>query len=245
MSAKTFEKMIKGGKLPSGIVPLANLDKDILDDRWRPKNRDILDFPVFRAVLTGQPGSGKSTWIKNIVGRKELLSRPYKKILVVLGSSANQEWTDLGASEDEEGNLEERVTTYVNEMPTEEKLTNNTLLILDDVDLESLSKEDMALLVMVYRSISSHGGVSVALTAHNFTDVPKQIRRCANLFVIHKQPDLAVLKKMIGSRVGVPANKADKLFGLLKEPHDHLVFDMIQGSKYPVRLNSTKKVNFK
>lgn len=245
--SKSFEEVISGGRLPKEIVPLANLDKDVLDDKWRPKNRDILDFPVFRAVLSGQPGSGKSTWLKNVILRKELLKRPFKKIFVVLGSSANKEWSDLGSSEDEYGNLNERVETMVQTMPPEEKLKNNTLLILDDVDLskQAFGEENLALLTMVYRSISSHGGVSVAITCHDFVDVPVRIRRTANLFVVFKQPDLAVVKKMIGSRVGLPGNKADKVFALLKEPHDHLVFDLIQGTRYPLRLNSIKRVNFR
>lgn len=229
----SFKKLVKGGRLPKAIVPIINPDKNGLDTNWT-KGRDILDFPIFRAVLTGNPGSGKSTFLKNIIARRAIKKKPFRRIYVVAGSSASKEWDDIPG------------IRVVEQLPPEEKLARpNTLLILDDVDFKGMEKEDQELLPRLFKHFSSHFGLNIAVTSQNFTEVPVTLRRASNLFVVYRTPDLATAGRLIAERVGLPPNKAKRMLGLLKETHDHLLVDLIPGSEAPYRYNSVKKIQFR
>lgn len=230
---KSYKELLKGGKLPMRIIPMKNEDKDGLDDKWT-KGRNRLDFPIVRAVVSGAPNSGKTQWIRNLALRKAKKGRPFKRILCVVTNELTKDWKGIP-----------NVEIFEQVMPPAEELAKpDRLLVVDDVDFGDLSKDDQRLLIMAYRHYSSHYGLYVATTHHNLIDIPKTIRRSANLFVMFRQPDLEEMKKTLGKRAGLTSKRAEIVFDMLKDPWDHILVDMIQGSEFPLRLNSVHGIRF-
>lgn len=206
---------------------------------WSPADTNPLKLPIFRMILAGPPGVGKTTIIKNL-----LLHNRFKKVWIVSGSKFSEEWNNLGPK------VKSRV--LINKLPPEEKLVKpRRCLILDDVSFGQWKKADKDFLEMIFRNISSHHGLCVFISTQVFIDVPPTIRRCANVFVLWKTPDMLVTGKEIFKRAGIEAKRSVRLFGLLDESMHHCItIDLIPGlNKYhainKVRFNMTDNVNFK
>lgn len=237
---KTFSELYAQKKKPKGIVGIFNEDKDrdYMKSSWRPVDTDPMKLPIFRMILAGPPGVGKTTVIKNV-----LLHNRFKKIWVVQGSKYSEEWKNLGP-------LKTRV--LINKLPPEEKLTKpRRCLILDDCNFKQWSKADKSLLAMIFRNMSSHHGLCVFISTQVFIDIEPTIRRCANIFVLWKTPDMLSSGTEIFKKAGLNKDKSNRLFALLdKNMHHSVTIDLIPGLNEghpiaPVRLNMTDNIVFK
>jgi hypothetical protein len=110
------------------------------------------------------------------------------------------------------------------------------LLVLEDIPLSHLNKLQKQQLDRLYGFASSHRGVSVITCAQDAFDVPVGARRCSNLFVIWKSPDLLALSNL-ASRTGYKPDDYRRLFKLCKTKHDSIWIDLTDGSPAPLRLN--------
>ena len=208
------------------IIAFKNKDKGF-QENWS-KKKDLLDIPwAFRAVFCGPPSSGKSTIVKNII----LKSRPmYKKVKIVhYGGEDTMDYDEIdGVEVVPLSALPD--PTEIN--PTKEKM----LLVLEDVPLSSLNREQKQKIDRLYGFSSSHRGVSVITCAQDAFDVPVGARRSSNIFVLWKQPDLSALQTM-ASRTGYTAREFRNLFKLCKNKHDSIMIDMTEHSPAPLRFN--------
>lgn len=223
-----------GDKLPDQIYPIQNKDKDELDNKWH-KDSKRLQFPYgMKALVAGFPGSGKSTWVKNILSRKK-----YKKVYVVCGSKETKEWDDV-APED---------CRFTESIPAADLITEHkyTALIFDDVDISSFDRENREYFDKIFKHFSSHFGIDCFITGQNFSNIGSlTARRCCNVFVIYMSPDLHAIKNTIFSKVGIPHKNIDKLFSLLKDLHDHILIDLMPRCPFSrIRYNSIKDIVFK
>ena len=216
------------------IIAFKNKDKGF-QEKWNPK-RDLLDIPwSFRAVFCGPPSSGKSTIVKNII----LKSRPlYKKVVVVhYGGEGTQDYDEIDGIEVVPlSGLPDPVEIN----PRKEKM----LLVLEDVPLSSINREQKQKIDRLFGYSSSHRGVSVICCAQDAFDVPVGARRSSNIFILWKQPDLNALQLM-ASRTGFTTSEFRNLFKLCKTKHDSIMIDLTEGTPAPLRFNAYTPIAIK
>src|SRR5690554_3269379 len=175
--SSTYEELQRKGYKPKKPIVFANPDKEGLDDKWKPDSRNPMCLPsVCRMIVCGKAGSGKTSLVKSI-----LLNKDFKRVYVVSGLppvNAKREWGSV-----------KNVRISSNVMPPVEKLTKGPqrCIIFDDLDIKSMSEEDLNLMNNVYRSLSSHApGLFACTIVHNFTNVPRDVRVNANYFTVFK-----------------------------------------------------------
>ena len=217
--------MTKRYKLPNRLIPIKNADK-AFHEKWH-KGRNRLNFPhPFRACLMGPPNMGKSTTVKNII----LRSKPeFEEIFVIhCDPEYTKEYDDLGEN-----------LVMLAEIPSPDEWEGQvkTLVIIDDLELKTLSKEQKRNLDRLYGFVSTHKNISVCLCSQDPFNIPPIVRRCSNLWVLWRGSDLDSTA-MIARKSGLKPNDFKYMFDhLLTEQRDSLWIDMTSGSPYPLRKN--------
>ena len=219
-------------KLPNSILPIECSDKSFMEV-WKP-GRNVLDFPwSFRWSLVGNPGSGKSTIIKNHIIRA---NPPYEKVIVChYDAEGTTEFDDCGDVE------------YIDKIPNPKEINpdkQKMLLIIEDMNLATLPKQDKENLNRLFGYASSHRGVSIAITAQNPTDICVAARRMCNIFTIFKIPDLNGLM-MLASRTGYKKEDFVEFFKLCQRRHDNITIDLTDQSPMPLRFNLFNEIKQK
>ena len=211
-----------------------NKDKTFQED-WSKKD-DLLNLPhSFRAVFCGPPSSGKSFITKQII----LKAKPmFKKVMVVhYGGDDTQDYEEIdGVDVVPLSGLPD--PTEIN--PGKEKM----LLVLEDVPLSSINKEQKQKIDRLYGYASSHRSVSLITCSQDCFDVPVGARRSSNVFVLWKQPDLSALSTM-ASRTGFTSKEFRNLFKLCKAKTDSIMIDMTEHSPAPLRFNCYQPILMK
>ena len=208
---------------PNRIVPFGNLDKDAWTESWYP-GRSLINFPhPYRACVAGRVSCGKGTLIKNLIVRAE---PPFERIVVLHVSPENtEEWNDV--TEEIVGTLPE-----VSEINTGKK----TMLVIDDYDLNNLSKTDKSRLDRYFGFVSSHCNLSIVVAAQDLFRVPTSVRKNCNVFCLWKVPDKDSLSS-ISRRLGIDAPQVKEYFKTLESNYDNITFDMTGNSPAEVRKN--------
>ena len=208
--------------LPKKIIKIDNPDKTF-HEKWSD-TRDWLDIPhPFRAVLFGSPNSGKSTVVKNIAVR---CNPSFKKIIIVhCDPEFTEEYNDMKAD-------------IIGEIPAPEEFEGNekTLVILEDLDYKNFNKQQKNNISRLFGYVSTHKNVSVCLCSQDSFNVPPIVRRCSNLFVFWKTPDLDSISN-IARKTGYTACQFREFFKSLTKAHDSLWLDLTKGSPAPCRKN--------
>jgi hypothetical protein len=226
---KVKKKKKKKVKLPKKIIPTGNLDKDGFADAWK-EGRDPLDIPTpFRCVLSGPPSSGKSCVIKNILARCD-----FDEIYLVHVDDTTQEYNDI------------EIAWQDTSLPPLDMMKGardiKKCLIVEDMDLTSMGKEERHILDRLFGNVSSHSNLTIFYTSQDPLSVPLCARRTSNVFVIYKQPDLLALN-MMASRTGYRQDDYQQFFKHCKNPHDFLMIDTTKQTPYPLRLNAYQMLN--
>lgn len=206
-------------RLPCKLFAIKNKDKRF-HEKWKP-NADLLDFPhPFRGVFLGPPNSGKTTAAKNIILRQ---TKPFKRLYVIHCSpDSTNEYKDVDA-------VMLRCFPDPHHWPGRDK----TLVIVDDVELNSLSKHQFKCLDRLFGYVSTHQNVSVILCAQDAFNTPAIVRRCSNLWVLWPCKDIDQMTA-IGRKCGV---ELKDLFPLCKNPRDSIWIDLSDHSPAKLRLN--------
>ena len=85
--------------------------------------------------------------------------------------------------------------------------------------------------------VSTHKNISVALTSQDPFNVPPIVRRCSNLWVLWRGPDLDAMS-VVARKTGMKASVFLKLFDeLMPDEIDALWLDLTKASPYPMRKN--------
>ena len=210
-------------RLPNKILALPNPDKTF-HEKWY-QGRNMLNIPhPWRAVFLGPPNCGKGTVVKNLL----LRAKPQFEEVVCIHCDPEytQEWEDIGAE-------------MLDEIPAPEDWEGEvkTLVILDDLEFKGMSKEQRRRLDRLYGFVSTHKHISVALCSQDTFNVPPIVRRCSNLWVLWRCPDLDAMATC-ARKTGMKANNFNAIFNqLMMNGHDSLWLDMTDHTPYPKRKN--------
>lgn len=217
--------MPKKLKLPKCIIPLPNADK-AFHEKWDTK-RDMLNIPhPFRMLCLGPPNVGKSTIVKNILIR----AKPeFEEVVVVhIDSEYTKEYNDLG------DNVE-----ILSEIPAPEDWEGKvkTLVVLDDLEFKGMNKQQKRNLDRLVGFVSTHKHISVILCSQDAFNVPPIVRRCSNMYVLWKSPDLDSMSNL-ARKANMKPEEMKKIFDdLMPNFRDSLFIDMTDKTPYPLRKN--------
>lgn len=212
--------------LPKKIIIMDNKDK-AFHEQWR-KTRDLMDIPhPFRILIAGNPGSGKTMNIMNIILRVEMSRRPFRKIIVV---HCDPEYTA------EYEDLECEMLAYIPQ-PSQFSGDCKTLVILEDLEYSGLDKIERGALNRLFGFASTHKHISVIGTAQDLFDIPPCVRRCTNFFILYKSHD-ADSFNMISKKVGLKKDKLMEIFNKhCPKRRDSLWIDLTNDTPAYIRLN--------
>lgn len=218
----------KDFRFPKKIIPIPNADKKF-HESWKP-NDDELDFPhPFRCILSGPVNVGKTTLIKNIIIRQ----KPFFEELFVIHCDA--EYTK--EYEDVEAELLTEIPS-----PSDWQGLKKTLVILDDVEYQKLSKEQQSNLDRLFGFCSTHKNISVIATCQDFFRLFPSAKRMSNIFVIWKSNDMDSFK-MISRKCGLKQEQFLNIFESFTERRDSLWIDLTDKSPFPLRKNGYEILN--
>jgi len=207
--------------LPHKLIPLPNLDKGFHESTDQ-LHLDKANFPwPTRILCCGAPNSGKSTLAMNILLHA---SPPYENVVVWHADADTQEWSLV-------------TDQVVDTAPPLDSWNSNTknCLVIDDVALKCLSKDDKKILDRTLGYASTHRGLSVIITSQQPNAIPANVRRMCNVYILWNSTDAQSLRD-IALKCGIKSHELSELLKLLPGPKDSLCIDLT-GSPYRYRRN--------
>ena len=228
------KKKKKIPKLPKHQIVIKNADKDSGWMETWSKNRSPANFPNARILFLGGCGRGKSNQMKQVLLSAQSTARKFKKVYVVQCGMGSKEWFDMEPTE---------IFDTIPDLDLfdgEEK----TMLILDDFEMEGISKEERRKLTTIFRAISTHKNVSVMCSYQSYFHVLGIARKTANVFCIWK-PKSDIELQFIARSVGVKFKDLKQLFKEhCTDYYDFITFDDTKGSPYPIRKGLYTKIDY-
>ena len=217
--------------LADRIILLPNKDKDF-HERWE-SGRNLLNIPhPFRAVMLGPPGSGKSTVVKNLLLRAD---PPYCAVVIVhCDPLYTQEYKDINC-------------VMLDKIPSPEEWPGDRkmLVILEDLEFKGMDKKQKQALDRLYGYVSTHKHLSVCLCAQDAFNVPASVRRCSNLFVLWRCPDMDSAN-LVARKAGLTAKTLNALFDqFCSSPKDSVWVDLSDDSPAKIRVNGYNVIKIK
>ena len=140
-----------------------------------------------RIILYSGPSAGKTTALLNIV-----LHQNFDRIIVVHNDVNSKEYENILIYID---------CTYYDEIPDPNDLdidpSQKNLIVFEDLYYRALPKQQRKWLTDYFTTFSTHRSISCYLTCQDlFHQVPTNIRRCCNVFVIFKNIDMNNLRNI-------------------------------------------------
>jgi hypothetical protein len=226
-----------GKGLPTTLVDISDSADKKWHESWK-KGDDMLTFPhPFRVCLTGPPNSGKSTVILNIIARVGQTNPGYEKIHVIYpgGGAGTSEFKSLQPS-----TLVKFYSSIPNisAFPTLKSGAKKSCIIIDDLELKEIDKEQRSSLDRIIGHISTHRRCDVFVCSQQWVNIPPIARRCCNVFVLWKPADQRTVPQ-ISMGVG---EDMQELFKFCQEPRDSIWIDRTPRTEYPIRLNGYRQI---
>jgi hypothetical protein len=220
-------------KLKQTLVDIKNTDKAGWTESWtETKKKNWASFPhPTRMALIGPPSAGKSFMMKHLI----MHQRPmFRELYIIHGDGDHTtEFDDVDPS------------MIMTEFPPiafwDGKV--KTLVIIDDVEFSSLSKEQFARMNKLFRYGSSHKNITVYVSHQSFFDLPILVRKLCNVFILWKPRSVMELKTM-SNRVGFSAKALDHIFeNVCSDYRDSLCIDHHYKSPAVLRKNLWEKID--
>ena len=220
--------MKKNLKLPNMIIPFSNPDKEF---QQQPTD-DLLFFPhSSRIIFYGPSSCGKTTCVLNTV-----LHQQFDRIIIVHNDCNTLEYQHINAQyfdsvpdpNDPELNLDSSI---------------KNLIIFEDLFYKALPKIEKKWLTDYFTTFSTHRSISCYLTCQDlFHQVPTNIRRCCNVFVMFKSIDMNNLRN-ICEILNLDYKDMKFIFErFLSNKFDSIVIDLTRPDK-KIRKNFVETIN--
>jgi len=222
-------------KLPNKILVLKNADKSF-HESWT-KGRNLMNFPhPSRILLLGPPNSGKTNIVKNLLIR----AKPqFEEVIVIHGDPEYTcEYQDCENKDGDNIKMIDKVPA-----PDEFEGEVKTLVVLDDLEFKSFSKEQKKNLDRLFGYVSTHKNISVVLCSQDAFQVPSIVRRMSNVFVLWRMRDTDS-QAAVARKSGIKSKELRAMFDqLCKHPRDSIWLDFTDFSPAPLRLNGFDVIN--
>lgn len=207
--------------VPKKIFAIPCPDK-LGQETWNA-GRSLMNIPCpARIALIGPPNSGKTSLVKNLILHAEPC---YNLIMLRASIPGSREYEDVKAKS-------------LEAVPNMEDLEGDIkkVMIIEDCKLKTFPKDERAHISNLLSYGSSHCGITVIICCQSLTDIPIELRRCINLYVLFKpnnMNDCEIIARQIGEKPAVLKNLVAKH---LKERFQTLWFDQT-GCPSPFRKN--------
>ena len=214
--------------LPNSIIAFPNPDKLFQE---QPTN-DLFFIPhASRVIFYGGPSSGKTTCILNCI-----LHQNYDRIIVVHNDCNTKEYENIDCE-------------YYDEIfdPNDEEIALNpdekSLIIFEDLYYKALPKIQRKWLTDFFTTYSTHRSITCFLSCQDlFHQVPTNIRRCCNVFVIFKSIDMNNMRN-ICKILNLDYKDIKFIFEkYLTSKYDSIIIDLNRPDK-KIRKNFTEVLN--
>jgi hypothetical protein len=219
MAKKTRVKLSKHRKAgPTDYLVFENPDKRDAGDVTASE----LSWP-FRHIICGMPGSGKRVLALNQILRMQ--ERPARTVVIHLDKTtreydriADEIYTlDDGFNFEALGDGEQR-----------------TLLILDELPWDNLTKAQRGALFTLFAYGSTHKSCSIQLMTQVFSKIPSELRRTSNVFSFFPGCDRQELPHM-AMAVGVDLLELKSLLCLTRSRQESITVDTSVPADHPLR----------
>ena len=174
-----------------------------------------------RIIFSGRSGCGKGVAAKNLLARA---SPPFDRIVVYHYDTESREWLDCEPSD------------IISELPDDPASfwdrDEKSLLIMDEVPWETLSKADRMKADRCLQYVASHYSLTVYILHQNFVSIPVPIRRAADWWNLWGSVDNVSVRD-VSSKTG---HDFKSLLLLTSSKFDCITFDF-SGIGPPLRLN--------
>lgn len=216
-------------QFPKKIIVLDNPDKSF-QESWYP-GRDEANFPhSHRICMIARPHCGKTLTIKNLILRQD---PPFQRIMLWSESPLSKEYNMMDVEKYDKCPTPEDICA---ELDPETEQPPKQLLIIDDVDLDHLSKADEQNLMKLLKHYSSHFNTSIYITIHDLTQLKPKMRRMCNVFIIWKLSNETL--KILGNKFSIPNDVLFNMFHQnVQKTYDNICVDLTENSPYKYRFN--------
>ena len=208
------------------FIAFPNADKGFHEswaDKGNPPN--LCNFPhPFRCCMVAKPNCGKTTSCLNII----LHQVPeFERVIVVHHDpEGTKEYDDIGAE------ITDQIPDKTDLDPSKKQL-----VIIDDLFVKKLSKQDEMKLNRLFGYNSTHKNCSCIITTQDYAQVGADIRRLCNIFIIWKIHD-RISQKLLSKKIGLEEDDLRNLFKtVLTGDKDSLTVDMTDKSPAMYRKN--------
>lgn len=223
---------------------LFKMEDKIPNEKWTP-GRSLIDFPCpSRILICSKPSCGKTSLILNII----LHANPYYKKIYLLHQALRKSGNDSDEDDDEEE--ADVVAEYdkidyipLHNIPPPKFFKDDEnvkkLLVIDDVDLKHLNKEDKHRIGKILSYASSHYNMTVIIALQDlFQQSSVSIARFCNVFVFFPYTNVAYNKALL-NRAGVSGKLGDKIINEMKSYgiHENFCLDYTENSPAKYRKN--------
>lgn len=209
-------------------------------ERWEA-GRSLANIPCpFRGVLFSRPNGGKTTLVLNLI----LQAKPHYNRIFLLHPKLRGSGDESGTDEEDTDVPEYDSIDYepLYEIPDHRTFNNGCskqLLIIDDLELRTISKEQRKRLNKVASFASSHYNLSILITSQDsFSQVPASILRFMNWYCVWKYNDLTYMRMLL-NRMGISGREAERIMNEMNQygEHDFLTIDRTDGAPAVYRRN--------
>jgi hypothetical protein len=196
------------------------------DKKGYPDNLNLMNLVhPFQMLICARPNMGKSTLMKNLL----LHQRPKFERCVIVHHDGDdtREYDDIGKKEII-SNIPDK--TFFN--PKEK-----CLVMIDDIDMKRLNKEQRSNLYKLFSYVSTHKNVSVAAASQQPFDFPPEVRRVCNFVAMTAPTDFDACASF-SKKVGLETEDLKYIFkNICTQKRDFFCIDMTEGSPAPFRKN--------